>query len=194
MKKNLVTMGFILLTACCLLTACNSTQQTRESKMEKVKIIEIPAGKMIKTPEFNPPSEEFFRIMKQLWVNVVDRHTDIFPRDFMPHNEDTGKDYWLYSITGIDTGKFDTSGFEIIDFEGGLYATAVAIDPDDDNESLRSTIQEVKDWVNKSKFLELDFDMKRHRCFMTQMPLGDKAKDVMDYAQVEIFIPVKSKK
>jgi hypothetical protein len=29
---------------------------------------------------------------------------------------------------------------------------------------------------------------------MTQMPLGDKAKNAMDYAQLEIFIPVKRKK
>ena len=162
--------------------------------MEKVKIIHFPAGKMIKTPEFDIPSDEFFRIMKQLWVNVVDRHTDIFPRDFMPFNDDTGKNYWLYSISGIDIGKFDTSGFEIIDFEGGYYATATAIDPDNSKDSLPQTIQEVKDWVNQSKFFELDFDMKRTRCFMSQMPLGDNERDVMDYAQLEIFIPIKPKK
>jgi hypothetical protein len=193
-------MGFILLSACCLLTACNSTQQIREiivekeSKMEKVKVIEIPAGKMIKTPEYVPGSADFFRIMKQLWVNVVDRHTDIFPRDFEQWNDDTGKGFWLYSIMSIDISKFDTSGFEIIDFEGGYYATATAIDPDNDNESMQNTIQEVKDWVNQSKFFELDFDMKRNRCFMSNRPLGDKAEDVMDYVQVEIFIPIKPKK
>ena len=163
--------------------------------MEKVKIIEIPAGRMIKTPEFVPGSEDFFRIMKQLWTNVVDRHKDIFHRDFMPWNDDTGKGFWLYSTMGIDIEKFDTSGFEIIDFEGGYYATATAIDPDDGNtESMDKTNQEIKDWVNQSKFFELDFDMRRNRCFMTQMPLGDKAKDVMDYAQLEIFIPIKPKK
>jgi hypothetical protein len=133
--------------------------------------------------------------MKQLWVNVVDRHTDLFLRDFMPFNDDTGKNYWLYSILGIDDiGKFDTSGFEIIDFEGGYYATATAIDPDNSKDSLPQTIQEVKDWVNQSKFFELDFDMKRTRCFMSQMPLGDNERGVMDYAQLEIFIPIKPKK
>ena len=163
--------------------------------MEKVKIIEIPAGKMIKTPEFVPRSEDFFRIMKRLWTNVVNRHEDIFHRDFMPWNDDTGKEFWLYSTLGIDIEKFDTSGFEIIDFEGGYYATAAAIDPDDGNtESMDKTNQEIKDWVNQSKFFELDFDMRRNRCFMTQMPLGDKAKDVMDYAQLEIFIPINNRR
>ena len=162
--------------------------------MEKVKIIQIPAGKVIKTPEFDLTGDDFFRIMKQLWVNVVDRHTDIFSRDFMLFNDDTGKNFWVYSILGIDTEKFDTSGFEIIDFEGGYYAVATAIDPDDSDESLKNTIQEVKDWVNQSKFFELDFDMNRKRCFMSQMPLGDNAKDAMDYAQLEIFIPIKRKK
>jgi hypothetical protein len=164
--------------------------------MEKVKIIRIPAGKMIKTPEFEIPEDEFFRIMKQLWVNVVDRHTDVFPRDFMPFNDDTGKNYWLYSILGIDVGKFDISGFEIIDFEGGYYATAIAIDPDNNEESLPNTIQEVKDWVNQSKCFELDFDMKRIRCFMSQMVVADddELKNAMGYAQMEIFIPIKIKK
>ena len=144
--------------------------------MEKVKVIEIPAGKMIKTPEF-AEMEDFFRIMKQLWVNVVDRHTDIFPRDFYSKNDDTGKDFWLYSIMGIDTGKFDTSGFEIIYFEGGYYATATTIDPDDGTtESMDKATQEIKEWVNQSKFFELDFDMKRNRCFMSNRPLGDKEK------------------
>jgi len=95
---------------------------------------------------------------------------------------------------GVDTSKFNTSGFEIIDFEGGLYATATAIDPDNDKDSMQKTIQEVKEWVNQSKFFELDFDMKRKRCFMSQRPLGDKAESTMDYVQVEVFIPIKKKK
>jgi len=194
-KKQFSLIGFILLSACCLLAACNTTQQQiKESEMEKVKIIEIPAGKMIKTSEYAPGSPDFFRIMQQLWVNVVDRHKDIFPRDFEAWNDDTNKGYWLYSILGVDTSKFNTSGFEIIDFEGGLYAAATAIDPDNDKDSMQKTIQEVKDWVNQSKFFELDFDMKRKRCFMSQRPLGDKAENTMDYVQVEIFIPIKKKK
>ena len=163
--------------------------------MEKVKVIEIPAGKMIKTPEF-AEMEDFFRIMKQLWVNVVDRHIDIFPRDFYSKNEDTKMDFWLYSIMNIDIRKFDTSGFEIIDFEGGYYATATTIDPDNENtdESIQKAVQEIKDWVNQSNFFELDFNMKRNRCLMSNRPLGDKEKDILDYIQVEIFVPIKPKK
>jgi len=193
-KKQFLAIGFILLSACCFFAACSTTQQQiKESKMEKVKIIEIPAGKIIKTSEYAAGSPDFFRIMKQLWVNVVDRHTDIFPRDFEMWNDDTNKGFLVYSILGIDTSKFDTKGFDIIDFEGGLYATATAIDPDNDSESMQKTIQEVKDWVNQSKFFELDFDMKRNRCFMSQRPLGDKAESTMNYVQVEIFIPIKKK-
>jgi len=133
--------------------------------------------------------------MKQLWVNVVDRHTDIFPRDFYSKNADTEKDFWLYSIMGIDTGKFDTSGFEIIDFEGGYYATATTIDPDDGTtENIDKATQEIKEWVSQSKVFEFDFDMKRNRCFMSNRPLGDKEKEILDYIQVEIFVPIKRKK
>ena len=46
--------------------------------MEKIKIIKIPASKMIKTPEFDPGSESFFQIMQKLWITVVDKHKTYF--------------------------------------------------------------------------------------------------------------------
>ncbi len=163
--------------------------------MEKIKIIKIPASKMIKTPEFDPGSESFFQIMQKLWITVVDKHKDIFPRDFMPFNDDTGKNFWLYSVMGVDMKKFNTDGFEIIDFEGGYYATATAIDPDDNSENLDKTIQEVKDWVIQSDGFELDFT--KNRLFMSRRPLGDgddeEVKKALGYIQLEIFIPIKIK-
>jgi hypothetical protein len=164
------------------------------SNLQTVKIIRIPSGKIIKTSEFKIPGDDFFTIMKKLWTQVVDRHTDIFPRDFMPFNDDTGKNFWVYSILGIDISKFDTEGFEIIDWEGGLYATATTFDPDDKHPDLGKAIQELKDWVNQSNGFELDF--RKGRNFMTQMPAADdeEVKNAMGYAHLDIFVPIKIKR
>ena len=162
--------------------------------MEKVKIIKLPASKMIKTPEFDMEGESFFKMMRKFWKNVVDRHQDIFPRDFMPIT-DAPKNFWLFSIMGIDTGKFNMEGFEIIDFEGGYYATATASDPDDGtNEDFIKTIQEVKEWVNQSGSFELDFT--ETRLGLSHRTVGDdeELQKALGYVQVAIFIPIKIKK
>ena len=195
-------IGFTLLAAAVCanlltMTACNTTQQTQntefESAFENVKIVRIPAGKMIKTPEFQIGDSAFFTVMKKLWTQVADRHQDIFPRDFMPENDETGKHFWLYSIMGIDTGKFNTEGFEIIDFEGGLYAVATTIDPDESSADLEKAIQELKGWISQSECFEFDF--RPGRSFMTQMPAADdnELRRAMGYAQIDIYIPIKIK-
>jgi len=163
------------------------------SNLQTVKIVKIPAGKGIKTPEFYPGDETFFPIMRKLWTQVADRHIDIFPRDFMPFNDDTGKSFWVYSILNIDISKFNTEGFEVIDFEGGLYATAITCDPDDNQSEYDKAVQELKDWVTKSNSFEFDF--RPGRQFMTQMPAADDdaLRSALGYAQMEIFIPIKIK-
>jgi hypothetical protein len=198
MKRLIV----LLLTACCFFVACNKTktQESKISNSEKVRIVNIPSGKMIKTPEFEIGSEEFFQIMKKLWAQVVDRHEkDIFPREFMLFNDETGKNFWIYSITNLDTSKFDLEGFEIIDFEGGLYATATVIDPPYDNGvSLQKVLQELKDWVFQSENFDEDFSIcplksHKYRCFMSQMPIADNEefKNALGYEQLDIFIPIR---
>lgn len=52
------------------------------------------------------------------------------PLDFMFFEED-GRGMWLYAVEDWVTEK-DTNGYEIIEFEGGLYANAVSMDGDDD--------------------------------------------------------------
>jgi len=192
-KKCFWVMSFILLLACCFLAACNSKQQrTQENKMEKVKIVKIPASKMIVSPEFEMEGEKFFQVMQGFWRNVVDRHKDIFPRDFLLIDPKTGKANWYFSAMNIDTGKFDTTGYEIIDFEGGYYATATAIDENMD--SFDQTFNEIRNWVQQSKSFEID--LRKNRLYMTQMPVpdDDELKTAMGYEQLEIFVPIKIRK
>jgi hypothetical protein len=156
--------------------------------MEKITIVEIPSGKMISSGECNIGDKTFTRF----YENVIAKNTDILPRDFLHHNHETGKSIWYYSVLNLDVGKIDTTGFEIIDFEGGFYAKATAIDPPDDNSaSLKQTYQEIIDWVNGSKYFEID--CREERLSMQQMP-AQRAKEIMGNAQTEVLIPIRPRK
>ena len=151
--------------------------------MEKIKIVEIPASKMVSSGGFNFGDEAMERFVR----DILTRHKDIFPRDFMWHKPSTGKIYWYVSIMNLD---IDTKDFEIVDFEGGFYAVATAIDPDDGSPDMGQTIQEVEEWVRKSDFFELDY--RDDHQMLTHMP-APQTKSIMGYAQLEIFIPIKTK-
>ena len=195
--KKLSKTGFALLATCCLFTACNKTQPeqgfktiAQESKVERVKIIEIPACKMIKSKEFRWENSDSFSIMREFWQKVASRHEDIFSRDFAGYNQKTRNFYWCFFALNNDIGKFDISGYEVIDFQGGYYATATSID--NNSESFDQTFNEIKNWIEQTKSFELDLE---NRDRLTQMPIADNAefKKAMGYEQLAIFIPIKIK-
>jgi hypothetical protein len=88
--------------------------------------------------------------------------------------------------------KVDTKGFEMIDFLGGLYVSAIAIDENIDD--LMKTIDYLKNWVNKQDNFELDFRPGRYR--MTRRFTADETSEVFEkalgYGQLEVFIPIKT--
>jgi DNA gyrase inhibitor GyrI len=70
--------------------------------------------------------------------------------DFMWH--ENGKTNWIWAIA-VGVTEADTDSYEIIDFEGGIYATAVSIDGDDDING--RVYNGIKKWIETSGF-ELD--------------------------------------
>jgi hypothetical protein len=68
-----------------LVTLKELREQIHKEK-EYVKIIQIPAGKMIKSPEFIHGNEDHYQQRGKFWENVVNRHTDISPVIF---------NYWI---------------------------------------------------------------------------------------------------
>jgi len=189
MKKHLVITGFILLAVCHLPAACSSTQQLKkESKMEKIKIVEIPASKMISSGSFNMMNDG---AIITRFSKVLEKYSkDIFPRDFLSYNPQTDKMIWYVSVNNLDIKTIDANGFEIIDFEGGFYAVAAAIDTSDNPISLGQTQREIEEWVRQSDYYELDLE---NRLRMTQMP-APQTKQIMGYAQLEVFVPIRVKK
>ena len=154
--------------------------------MEKIRIVEIPAGKVISSGSINMGDKTMVQFIKI----VEGKHNkDIFPRDFLSFNPQTKKFIWYVSVMNLDVNDIDTGGFEIIDFEGGFYAMAAAIDTGDDPGSLDKTQQEIEEWVRQSNHFELDLENRQR---MTQMP-APQTKKIMGYAQLDVFVPIKVK-
>lgn len=79
-----------------------------------------------------------------------------------------------------------------MNFFGGLYVSAIAIDENIDD--LMKTIDNLINWVNVQDNFELDFRPGRYR--MTRRFTSDETSEVIEkalgYGQLEVFIPVKT--
>jgi len=109
-----------------------------------VRIIELPACKMVTSGPLGEDPTAFERF--HAWFAAYDqtRADQFYVRDFMWCSPD-GNFEWGYAVTDIPE---DTGGFGVIDFPGGLYAVAVSVDADGkDHNRVYSGIQK---WVRKS--------------------------------------------
>jgi hypothetical protein len=191
-KKSFMKIGFIQLLACCLIIACNSANASGAQdsrKNENVRIVKIPSGKMISSGEFGWGNHDvFYRLMDE--IKILD---DIFPRVFLFHIQKTNKFIYCYSVMNFDIGIIDSKGLEIIDFEGGFYATAVAIDIFDNPASLSQVQGDIEKWVWQSNGFELDY---KNRDLLTQMPYADddEFKKALGHYQLDVFVPIKIKR
>ncbi|MFT4145626.1 MAG: MerR family transcriptional regulator [Mobilitalea sp.] len=93
---------------------------------------------------------------------------------------------WIYSVhEGVN--EIDTAPYEVIEFEGGLYASAVCIDGDDD--SIMKVENKILKWLEKTNFI-LDID----RDIMGNMTYNDdEIKKGLGYEQLQRYVPIKLK-
>lgn len=112
------------------------------------------------------------------------------PNFICTSNEEPASWLWLKLL---EDENADTKGFELLDFVGGLYVSAIAID--DNQVDMQKTINELKNWVNEQENFELDFGQGRYQ--MTSRITSDETSEALDealgYGQLEIFIPIKIK-
>ena len=149
--------------------------------MEKIKIVEIPACKVVSSGRFTIGDEVFNKFSE----SILKKQTDLFPNDFMWYDSKSRKMVWYYVLLNK---SINTNGFDILDFDGGLYASAVAKDGDDvDGELVYNMI---KEWIEQSDYFELDEREERQTMFHMPLP---RTKEIMGYAQLEIFVPIKVK-
>ncbi|MCL2446823.1 MAG: helix-turn-helix domain-containing protein [Oscillospiraceae bacterium] len=154
-----------------------------------VRIIDLPACKMVSSGRvgwgdaFEPggPMERFDK-----WFTAYDktRADRFYPRDFMYGPEDGAWVEWAFAVTEIPTG---IDGLGVIDFPGGLFAVAVSVDADGKDHG--RVHNGIKDWVKASNCFALD--MSDTRFCMGHISTPPKARDVMGYHQMDLYVPIR---
>lgn len=157
--------------------------------MERFRIIELPSCKMVSSgcsAEKDPFAPGGLLNRFGSWWSEVDRERKdrFFPRDFMWYDREKKGLVWYYAVSGDLAG---TGGFEIVDYEGGLYASAVARDGDDlDGQNVYSAI---KQWVKDGGCFQLDERPGHYDMF--HIITSGSARAVLGYHQLEIFVPIR---
>lgn len=125
-----------------------------------------------------------------MWMRLGSRIADkVNPRDFMYYDEINQKNVWLYMLEDWMT-EADTDGFEIITFDGGLLASALA-DSWEFSEYDR-VYKGVVAWLEHQECLELDQTSDRHILYHFAGPHSEKMK-ALNCGKVRYFIPIRMK-
>lgn len=143
--------------------------------MQSVRIYEMPACKMVSsgTGMFG---EGNFNLFDE-WLSSQKR--ELFPKNFLFW---AGEGFvWLYMY---EEGMNVPGEFEIINFQGGLYAVATDIDQKTDKELMDTEID---------RFLsENGFERDTSRSELGNIITSPLAKEIMGYEQMDYYIPIKA--
>ena len=112
------------------------------------------------------------------WLSSQKR--GLFPKDFLFGEEDGLT--WLYMF---EDGMSVPPEFEIIDFQGGLYAVATDIDQKTDMDSMNA---EVNAFLSENGF---ERDMLRKD--LGNIITSQAAQKIMGYEQMDYYFPIKAK-
>ena len=155
----------------------------------EVRIVQIP-----RFPAVTSGYQEFSDIFREdgfdRWIR---RHPELIRNllyaapDFMWSEE--GKTVWIWAVEEWVT-EAEAAPYDLIDFEGGLYAAAISVDGDDDINGRVYT--GMKRWIASSGF-ELD-ERPGHQTLCHMPNPTDEIKKGLGYHQLDIFVPVKLRK
>ncbi len=162
-------------------------------KKPDVRIVEFPKCRMLSSgistePDLFAPNGLLMHF-NEVWMKISSLRKDrFFARDFMWYDAETGGTAWWYALEDWMT-DIDTEGFEIVNFEGGLYAAAIS--KDSDNADGSRVMNGIYDWIINSDNFEPDDRPGHYPMYhIAGSPLSDKA---LGYGQLEIFRPIRIK-
>jgi hypothetical protein len=157
-------------------------------KLEKkpdIGIISLPACRMVTSGVKRGDNHKRFQ---RIWKRLDGKHTPLFPRDFMWWDAEHGSTVWWYAVDDWVT-EADTEGFGIVDFAGGLYASAIA--PQDDPAECFEIFNAIKEWVTKHENLELDEHRGHDNLFHVISP--ERIHELLGYRQYAFYVPIRIK-
>ena len=157
-------------------------------KLEKkpdIRIVDLPVCRMITSGSGDAETKERFF---QLWSKLdAQRKDKFFQRDFMVHVEPPEEGHpaiWWYAIEDWVSEK-DTDGFEIFQFEGGLFATAMTYDWDD-NITVKAYYN-IMDWIAEHDKFMYD-DRPGHHVMFNALGPDDTTR--LGFIQGEYYFPI----
>lgn len=146
--------------------------------MQGIRIYEIPACKMVSSGVGMFGEEKLERFDQ--WFSTLPR--GIFPRDFLFWDAAAGGFQWLYQY---EEGMQVPSEFQVIDFQGGLYAVATDVDQNTDEAAMAAGVDQ---------FLQahgLERDLSRPQ--LGNVITSPRAEKILGFLQMDYYIPVKAK-
>jgi hypothetical protein len=121
---------------------------------------------------------------EKVW-NAIDsqRRDKFYSRDFMWFEQSENANVWWLALEDWMIDTLDMGGYEVIDFEGGLYAASVS----DDWSGLESAYNGISEWIKEHDNIEPD-DRHGHRSMYNIFSTGEKIKNLQ---QPVLFVPIK---
>ncbi|MDE7177971.1 MAG: MerR family transcriptional regulator [Lachnospiraceae bacterium] len=153
-------------------------------KVPDIMIVRIPKFRAVTSGAMS--YEDIFGKF-QLWQEA---HNDFYKPiifdapDFLCDNN--GNLEWIWRIKDEITAA-DTAPYEIMEHPGGLYASAVSIDGDD--ESGNKVLQKIQKWIEKTNFVIDDSRATSVHMIYTD----DEIRKGLGYHQLNFYAPIKLK-
>ena len=145
--------------------------------MQSIRIYEMPTCKMVSSGKGMFGEEKFTMFYE--WFSS--QNPSLFPKNFLYWAGDGF--VWLYMF---EDSMAVPQELEIIDFQGGLYAVATDIDQKTDKEHMN---------IEVDKFLsENGLERDTSRFELGNVITSPLAQEIMGYAQMDYYFPVKANK
>ena len=144
--------------------------------MQSVRIYEMPTCKMVSSGK-GMFGEENFNLFYE-WFSS--QKPSLFPKNFLYWAGDGFA--WLYMF---EDDMVVPQELEIIDFQGGLYAVATDIDQKTDRELMTAEVDKFLD--------ENGFERDDSRFELGNIITSPLAQEIMGYAQMDYYFPIKAK-
>ncbi|MCL1803645.1 MAG: hypothetical protein FWG30_08425 [Eubacteriaceae bacterium] len=154
-------------------------------KEPDILIVEMPVCRMASSGPLSDDDE--IKRFEAAWNRLASQNADkVNPRDYMYIDEESGKSVWLYLVEDW-MSEDDIDGFEIIPFEGGLYASALA--DNWDYSEYERVYNGIVSWTDSQEKIQLD-DKVRNLLFHFAGPHSAHLIE-LNYGKIRYFIPIK---
>lgn len=148
-----------------------------------VRLVSLPACKMVSSGPGNFDEENFDQFDR--WFSKFPTNPFEMPKDFLWYDPVKNASVWWY----VFSDDIDPEGFPIDEFDGGLYATAVSKDGDDEDGN--RVFNGIKKWIEDSQTFELD--ERPNHYTMSHIVTSPETQETLGYAQLEILVPIKKR-